>query len=60
MSVQQSIWKSLSRFQQDEGGATSIEYALIAGLIAVGVITAVTAIGTTLSTTFSTVDSGFN
>lgn len=60
MSIQQPIWESLNRFQQDEGGATSIEYALLGSLIAVAVITAVTAIGTTLSTTFSTVDSGFN
>ncbi|MFO1246780.1 MAG: Flp family type IVb pilin [Alphaproteobacteria bacterium] len=34
------------------GGATAIEYALIAGLIALVIITAVTALGTTLSSTF--------
>jgi pilus assembly protein Flp/PilA len=38
----------------DAGGATAIEYALIAGLVAMVVITAVTTVGTTLSSTFYT------
>ena len=42
----------ISRFVRDESGATAIEYGLIAALIAVVVIGAVTAIGTGLSTTF--------
>ena len=45
----------VSRFVRDESGATAIEYGLIAALIAVVVIGAVTAVGTQLSTTFSTV-----
>jgi pilus assembly protein Flp/PilA len=36
-------------------GATSIEYALIASLIALVIITGVTTVGTKLSTFFSTV-----
>jgi len=44
-----------SRFMRDESGATAIEYGLIAALIAVVVIGAVTAVGTGLSTTFTTV-----
>jgi pilus assembly protein Flp/PilA len=44
-----------SRFVRDESGATAIEYGLIAALIAVVVIGAVTAIGTGLSGTFNTV-----
>ena len=44
-----------SRFVRDESGATAIEYGLIAALIAVVVIGAVTAVGTKLSTTFNTV-----
>jgi pilus assembly protein Flp/PilA len=44
-----------ARFVRDESGATAIEYGLIAALIAVIVIGAVTAVGTKLSTTFSTV-----
>ena len=38
----------------DAGGATAIEYALVAGLIALVVIGAVTTVGTTLSSTFYT------
>jgi pilus assembly protein Flp/PilA len=44
-----------SRFVRDESGATAIEYGLIAALIAVVVIGAVTTVGTKLSGTFSTV-----
>ena len=39
----------------DESGATAIEYGLIAALIAVVIIGAVTVVGTSLSTTFTTV-----
>ena len=42
----------ISRFFRDESGATAIEYGLIAALIAVVIITAVTAVGTQLSNTF--------
>jgi len=44
----------ISRFVRDESGATAIEYGLIAALIAVVIITGVTAVGTKLSTTFDT------
>jgi pilus assembly protein Flp/PilA len=44
-----------ARFVRDESGATAIEYGLIAALIAVVIIGAITAVGTNLSTTFSTV-----
>jgi len=47
--------KSLIAFLKDESGATAIEYGLIAALIAVVIITGVTAVGTSLSTTFTTV-----
>jgi pilus assembly protein Flp/PilA len=43
----------LKHFWKDERGATAIEYGLIAALIAVVIITGVTAVGTKLSTTFS-------
>ncbi|MEO8300578.1 MAG: Flp family type IVb pilin [Rhizomicrobium sp.] len=42
----------ISRFIRDESGATAIEYGLIAALIAVVIITGVTAVGTNLSATF--------
>jgi pilus assembly protein Flp/PilA len=45
----------ISRFVRDESGATAIEYGLIAALIAVVIITAVTAVGTKLSATFNAI-----
>jgi pilus assembly protein Flp/PilA len=42
-------------FLRDESGATAIEYGLIAALIAVVIITAVTTVGTNLTGTFNTV-----
>lgn len=42
-------------FLGDESGVTAIEYGLIAALIAVVIITAVTTVGTQLSSVFSTV-----
>ena len=43
------------RMLADRSAATAIEYGLIAALIAVVIITAVTSVGTKLSTTFTTV-----
>lgn len=47
--------KFVSRFVKDESGATAIEYGLIAALIAVVIIGAVTALGKNLSATFDAV-----
>ena len=47
--------KTIARFLANEDGATAIEYGLIAALIAVAVIGAVTAVGTNLSSTFTNV-----
>ena len=47
----------ISRFVRDESGATAIEYGLIAALIAVVIITALTAVGTNLNATFTSVSS---
>ena len=43
------------RFIKDERGATAIEYGLIAALIAVVIIGAVTSVGTNLKVTFNKV-----
>lgn len=43
----------ISNFLKNNAGATAIEYGLLAALIAVVIITGVTAVGTQLSTTFS-------
>ena len=45
----------MRRFWRDESGATAIEYGLIAMLIAVAVITAVTMVGTTLRANFNNI-----
>ena len=45
----------MNRFLKDESGATAIEYGLIAALIAVAIISGVTAVGTKLSTSFGSV-----
>jgi len=42
----------VKNFARDTGGATAIEYGLIAGLIAMVIITVVGTVGTTLSSTF--------
>jgi pilus assembly protein Flp/PilA len=44
----------VQKFFSDESGATAIEYGLIAALISVVIITGVTAVGTSLSSTFTT------
>lgn len=49
----------LKRFQNDNSGATAIEYALIAGLISISIITAATSIGTRLFDIFTQVNNGF-
>jgi len=47
--------KLLTNLLADESGATAIEYGLIAALISVVIIAAVTSVGTKLSGTFSSV-----
>ena len=48
LTVLKTLWKS-------ESGVTAIEYGLIAALIAVVIVTALTTVGSHLSTTFNTV-----
>ena len=47
--------KSAAQFAREEDGAIAIEYGLIAGLIAVVIIAAVTGIGTQLKGKFEAV-----
>ncbi|MBV7259766.1 MULTISPECIES: Flp family type IVb pilin [Erythrobacter] len=47
--------KFFNKLARDEQGATAIEYGLIAALIAVAAITAMQSLGSTLSDTFSEV-----
>ena len=48
---------TLTRFLTDDSGATAIEYGLIAALVSVAAIGALTALGTNLSNLFNTVSS---
>ena len=50
----------INKLVRDEEGATAIEYGLIAALIAVAAITAMTALGGTLTNTFSKVQTGIS
>lgn len=45
--------KTFARLMKDESGATAIEYGLIAALISVALITGASALGGSLSNTFS-------
>jgi len=47
--------QTLIRLFNDEDGATAIEYGLIASLISVAAITAMTNLGTTLSNLFGNI-----
>jgi pilus assembly protein Flp/PilA len=47
--------EKLKKFFKEEDGVTAIEYGLIAALIAVAIIVAVTAVGTGLNNTFTSV-----
>jgi pilus assembly protein Flp/PilA len=44
----------IKNFFKDESGATAVEYGLMVALIAVVIITAVTALGTSVRDTFQT------
>jgi len=50
-----SFLKSLNALAKDERGVTALEYGLIAGLVAVVIVTSVTSLGTKLAGTFTTI-----
>lgn len=47
--------KTFVKFLKDEDGATAIEYALIASLIAVAIIAGASSLGTTINSKFNAV-----
>ncbi|HGL6714847.1 Flp family type IVb pilin [Burkholderia contaminans] len=49
------VIEKIAWFDRDQDGVTAIEYGLIAALIALGLVVALTATGTDLSTVFSTI-----
>ena len=50
-----NLYLGMQRFINDEEGVTAIEYALIAALIAIVIITGVSNVGTKLNVTFNRV-----
>ena len=52
--------KLFSRFLKTESGATAIEYGLIAGLVSVVIIGAVTVVGTDLTAIFTSITDALN
>ena len=50
----------ITAFLKDESGATAIEYGLIAALIAVGLITAATAVSGSLAGVFNQISTKLN
>ncbi|WP_229828027.1 Flp family type IVb pilin [Pigmentiphaga litoralis] len=48
----EKVMQAVSRFLNNEEGATAIEYGLIAGLVALGIILALTALGGSLDGLF--------
>jgi len=46
----------ISKFLSDESGATAIEYCLIAAGISIVIVVAVNGLGTTLNTSFTSVN----
>jgi pilus assembly protein Flp/PilA len=51
------LFKSVQKFVTSEDGPTAVEYAVMLALILVACITIVTSLGTTVSGTFSKVNS---
>ena len=52
--------KQIKSFCADESGATAIEYGLIAALVSVAALGALTTMGDTLNTLFTTVSNSMN
>ena len=50
-----TFFNHLSSLARDERGVTALEYGLIAGLVAVVIVTSVTTLGTKLQTTFTSI-----
>ena len=50
--------KLLSRLWKDEGGGEVLEYAIVAGLIVVGAIALISAVGGKVQTTWTNLDNG--
>ena len=52
--------KTIKEFGQNESGATAIEYALIAAIVGIGIISALSTMKTSLVGTFNTTANDLN
>jgi pilus assembly protein Flp/PilA len=50
-----AVTRTILHFLRDETGATAIEYALIAAGISIAIVAVVTSLGSSLNTTFTSV-----
>lgn len=48
-----NFWNKLLKLKRDEEGVTALEYGLIAALVAVALITAVSTLGNSLALTYN-------
>jgi pilus assembly protein Flp/PilA len=55
-----AMTSTLSRFLNDEAGATSIEYALIASFLSILIVAGATTIGNKVGNTFDVVSTALN
>ena len=55
-----NFMKVVCTFAQDESGQDLIEYALVAGLIGLGAVTAMSTLSNSIATAFNTVGSRLN
>lgn len=53
--VSAMLQTEFSRFVKDESGATAIEYALIAGIVSIAIVAALTQISGTLQGSFNNI-----
>lgn len=54
------MMKKIANLLKNKDGATAIEYGLIAALIGVVIISAVTALGTSIETQFNNIESAIS
>ena len=49
------MWQTIERLIADQSGVTSIEYAVIASMLSIAVITTITLVGSNLSGSFANI-----
>ena len=52
-----SDMSNIKKFVYDESGATMVEYVILVGLVAIAALAAITAFGSTVSSTFTSINS---